>query len=80
MATLTPPKSSGRLAELARKVEQPFTVGTLVRAAERDGVAISSVLTWLRQAERDGLVDDTGRRRGSATALRGSRLYTSAQG
>lgn len=65
------------MVDLVRSVEQPFTVGTLVRAAERDGVAVSHVLTWLRDAERHGVVRDTGARRGSRTALRGSRLYRS---
>jgi hypothetical protein len=63
------------MVQLARAVDQPFTVGTLVGAAERDGVAISHALGWLRDAERSGLVADTGARRGSQTALRGSRLY-----
>ena len=79
MAMLTTPKTGGRLAELSRAVDQPFTVGTLVRAAERDGLAVSSVMPWLRDAERDGLVDDTGQRRGSRTALRGSRLLRASR-
>jgi hypothetical protein len=67
-----------RMADLVRAVEQPFTMGTLLRAAERDGVAVSRALEWLRDAERTGTVHDTGERRGSRTALRGSRLYRSA--
>ena len=39
-----------RVAELARSIEQPFTVGTLLRAAERDHHMVSHVLTWLREA------------------------------
>ena len=79
MTTLAPPGGgSDRLVEIVRSLEQPFTVGTLVRAAERDRVAVSHVLEWLRDAEERGVVHDTGRRRGSPTALRGARLYRSA--
>jgi hypothetical protein len=74
----SPAVAKDRMTDLVLAVEQPFTVGTLVRAAERDGVAISHVLQWLRDAERSGAVRDTGARRGSRTALRGSRLYRSA--
>jgi hypothetical protein len=66
------------MTALARGIAQPFTVGTLVGAAERDGVAVSGVLAWLREAERRGEVCATGGRRSSRTALRGARLYRSA--
>jgi hypothetical protein len=62
------------MLDLVRSVEQPFTVGTLVRAAERDGVPVATALTWLREAQGD-VVTDTGARRASANALRGARLY-----
>ena len=62
------------MLDLVRSVDQPFTVGTLVRAAERDGVSVAAALTWLRDAE-GGAVTDTGARRASANALRGARLY-----
>ena len=71
----SPVVRADRVATLARSIEQPFTVGTLVRAAERDRVAISRVLAWMREAEHRGDISDTGARRGSGTALRGSRLY-----
>jgi len=62
------------MLDLVRSVDQPFTVGTLVRAAERDGVSVAAALTWLRDAQgRD--VSDTGTRRASHNALRGARLY-----
>ena len=76
MATIAPEKSPDRVLELARSVRQPFTVGTLVGASERGGVPISQTLLWLREAEQTGAVRDTGERRGSHTALRGSRLYS----
>jgi hypothetical protein len=62
------------MLNLVRSVEQPFTVGTLVRAVERDGVNVSAALRWLRESQGT-LVTDTGARRASATALRGARLY-----
>jgi hypothetical protein len=62
------------MLDLVRSVDQPFTVGTLVRAAERDGVAVSAALRWLRDAQ-GSVVTDTGARRASANALRGARLY-----
>ena len=62
------------MLDLVRSVDQPFTVGTLVRAAERDGVSVAAALTWLREAQ-GGAVTDTGVRRASANALRGARLY-----
>ena len=65
---------TNRMMDLVRSVDQPFTVGTLLRAAERDGVSVAAALTWLRDAE-GGAVTDTGARRASANALRGARLY-----
>jgi hypothetical protein len=65
---------SNRMLDLVRSVDQPFTVGTLVGAAERDGVSVAAALTWLRDAQ-GGEVTDTGARRASANALRGARLY-----
>ena len=65
---------SNRMLDLVRSVDQPFTVGTLVRAAERDGVSVAAALSWLREAQ-GGAVTDTGARRASANALRGARLY-----
>ena len=65
---------TNRMLDLVRSVDQPFTVGTLVRAAERDGVSVAAALSWLRDAE-GGAVTDTGARRASANALRGARLY-----
>jgi hypothetical protein len=62
------------MLDLVRAIEQPFTVGTLVRAAERDGVPVSQALRWLRESQ-GSLVQDTGRRRMSDNALRGARLY-----
>ena len=62
------------MLDLVRSVDQPFTVGTLVRAAERDGASVAAALAWLREAEGDA-VTDTGARRASANALRGARLY-----
>ena len=79
MTTLTPQSNRPeRLVELIREIDQPFTMGTLIGAAERDRIAVSHVLEWLRDAEHRGVVHDTGARRGSPTALRGSRLYRSA--
>ena len=49
------------MLDLVRSVDQPFTVGTLVRAAERDGVSVSAALRWLRDAEGDAV--DRHRRR-----------------
>jgi hypothetical protein len=63
------------MLDLVRSIEQPFTVGTLVRAAERDGIPVSQALRWLRDAE-GAHVRDTGRRRASENALRGARLYS----
>jgi hypothetical protein len=68
------PISKERMLDLVRSVEQPFTMGTLVRAAERDGVSVAGALEWLR-AEQGRAVTDTGTRRASANALRGARLY-----
>ena len=65
---------TNRMMDLVRSVDQPFTVGTLVGAAERDGVSVAAVLTWLRDAQGQA-VTDTGVRRASANALRGARLY-----
>ena len=65
---------SKHMLDLVRSVDQPFTVGTLLRAAERDGVSVAAALRWLRAAE-GGDVTDTGARRASANALRGARLY-----
>jgi hypothetical protein len=65
---------SNRMLDLVRSVDQPFTVGTLVRAAERDGVSVAAALSWLREAQGSA-VTDTGARRASANALRGARLY-----
>lgn len=70
----SPSVAPSRMLDLVRSIEQPFTVGTLVRAAERDGVPVSQALRWLRDAQ-GGSVADTGERRGSKTALRGARLY-----
>ncbi len=63
-----------RMLALVRSVDQPFTVGTLVGAAERDGVSVAATLHWLRDAQ-GSVVNDTGARRASANALRGARLY-----
>jgi hypothetical protein len=62
------------MLDLVRSVDQPFTVGTLLRAVERDGASVAAALAWLREAEGDA-VTDTGARRASANALRGARLY-----
>ena len=70
----SPPNPTEHMLDLVRSVEQPFTMGTLVRAAERDGVKVSSALRWLRESQGT-LVTDTGTRRASANALRGARLY-----
>ena len=70
----SPSVAPSRMLDMVRAIEQPFTVGTLVRAAERDGVPVSQALRWLRDAQ-DHLVTDTGRRRASSNALRGARLY-----
>jgi hypothetical protein len=69
-----PAATPQRMLELLRTVEQPFTVGTFVRAVERDGISVSAALRWLREAQGT-LVTDTGDRRASANALRGARLY-----
>ena len=66
--------SQQRMLDLVRSVEQPFTVGTLVRAAERDGLPVAAALRWLREAQGT-VVSDTGARRASESALRGARLY-----
>jgi hypothetical protein len=63
-----------RMVELLRTLEQPFTVGTLVRAVERSGIPVSEALRWLRGAQGT-VVTDTGARRASGNALRGARLY-----
>lgn len=65
---------SKRMLDLVRSVDQPFTVGTMVRAAERDGMSVAAALVWLREAQGSA-VTDTGARRASANALRGARLY-----
>jgi len=70
----SPVATSQRMLELVRAIEQPFTVGTFVRAVERDGVPVSQALRWLRDAQGT-LVTDTGERQGSRNALRGARLY-----
>ena len=62
------------MLDLVRSVDQPFTVGTMLRAVERDGASVAAALTWLREAQ-GGAVTDTGARRASANALRGARLY-----
>lgn len=71
---MTTTRETNRMLDLVRSVDQPFTVGTLLRAAERDGVSVAAALSWLRDAE-GGAVTDTGARRASANALRGARLY-----
>jgi hypothetical protein len=70
----SPSVAPSRMLDLVRSIEQPFTVGTLVRAAERDGVSISQALRWLRDAQETS-VSATGERRASKNALRGARLY-----
>lgn len=70
----SPAVASHRMQDLVRAIEQPFTVGTLVRAAERDGIPVSQALRWLRDAQGTS-VTDTGARRASKNALRGARLY-----
>ena len=72
--TLENPAATEHMLDLVRSVDQPFTVGTLVRAAERDGVKVSAALRWLRDSQGT-LVTDTGARRASVNALRGARLY-----
>ncbi len=61
--------------EIAARLEQPFTFDTLVRAAERQSVRVSELMPCLQEATERALVQDTGTRRGSSNALRGSRLY-----
>lgn len=61
--------------EIAAQLEQPFTFDTLVRAAERQSVRVSDLMPWLHEATESAIVTDTGARRGSSNALRGSRLY-----
>ena len=70
----SPAATSQRMLDLVRSVDQPFTVGTLLRAVERDGVSVTAALRWLHDAQ-GGVVTDTGARRASANALRGARLY-----
>lgn len=70
----SPSVAPSRMLDLVRSIEQPFTVGTLVRAAERDGVSVSQALRWLRDAQGANITD-TGERRASKNALRGARLY-----
>ena len=62
------------MLDLVRSVDQPFTMGTMLRAVERDGASVAAALVWLREAQGDA-VTDTGVRRASANALRGARLY-----
>ena len=62
------------MLDLVRSVDQPFTVGTMLRAVERDGASVAAALAWLREAQGDS-VTDTGDRRASVNALRGARLY-----
>jgi hypothetical protein len=71
---IKPTATPERMLDLVRSVDQPFTVGTLVRAAERDGVSVAGALQWLREAQ-GSVVSDTGARRASGNALRGARLY-----
>jgi hypothetical protein len=70
----SPVATSRHILGVVRGIEQPFTVGTLVRATEREGVPVSQALRWLRDALGVS-VTDTGARRHSANALRGARLY-----
>jgi hypothetical protein len=72
--TLDRKPTSEHMLDLVRSVDQPFTMGTLVRAAERDGVSVAAALRWLRDAQ-GSTVSDTGVRRASRNALRGARLY-----
>lgn len=62
------------MLDLVRSVDQPFTIGTMLRAVERDGASVAAAMAWLREAQGDD-VTDTGVRRASANALRGARLY-----
>lgn len=62
------------MLDLVRSVDQPFTIGTMLRAVERDGASVAAAMAWLREAQ-GGSVTDTGDRRASANALRGARLY-----
>ena len=62
------------VTQLAPRLGATFTFGELVRAAERDpDVSVSAVLDWFRAPQG---VRDTGRRRGSVTALRGAKVYS----
>ena len=70
----SPVATSLHMLELCKALEQPFTIGTMVRAAERDGILVSRALRWLREAEGT-VVTDIGTRQLSANALRGARLY-----
>lgn len=75
MSAATAPKAPLSPADLAAQLEQPFTFDTLVRAAERQSVRVSDLMPWLHEATESSIVMDTGARRGSQNALRGSRLY-----
>ncbi len=74
MSAATAPKAATP-EEIAAQLEQPFTFDTLVRAAERQRVRVSELMPWLHEATERAIVQDTGFRRGSSNALRGSRLY-----
>ena len=75
MSAATASKASLSPADLAATLEQPFTFDTLVRAAERQSVRVSDLMPWLHEATETSIIEDTGARRGSHNALRGSRLY-----
>jgi hypothetical protein len=75
MSATVAPRPALRPEELAAQLKQPFTFDSLVRAAERQHVRVADLMAWLRDAERRSIVQDTGERRGSSNALRGSRLY-----
>jgi hypothetical protein len=61
------------VARLVAEMDAEFTFDDVVRAAERDPAGpVSEVVRWFR---RPAGVRDTGRRRYSATALRGAKLY-----
>jgi hypothetical protein len=57
------------MLDLVRSVDQPFTVGTMLRAVERDGASVAAALAWLRDAQGDS-VTDTGDRRASRSQAR----------
>jgi hypothetical protein len=63
-----------QITRLTSRLSATFTFGDLVRAAERDPhEPVSAVLEWFRHPRG---VRDTGRRRGSAGALSGAKLYS----